>query len=105
MRHGLPPGDPRHGTGTGYTYWRCRCGICQEWNCVKQAEYRARRKPPPPGDPRHGQFSTYTNWNCRCESCRAAGLAHDRQWNAAHPGTTAARVRRWRQQQKKAMGQ
>lgn len=25
---GLTPGDPRHGTNTGYANWRCRCAPC-----------------------------------------------------------------------------
>lgn len=27
----LPPDDPRHGTGAGYDYWRCRCTDCKAW--------------------------------------------------------------------------
>lgn len=33
------PGDPRHGTNTGYTNWRCRCDRCVE---VGRATARAR---------------------------------------------------------------
>lgn len=37
---GLPPGDPRHGTTAGYSYWRCRCPECTAANT---AASRARR--------------------------------------------------------------
>lgn len=36
---GLPEGDPRHGTLTGYTFWSCRCDKCR--GC--QREYDSRR--------------------------------------------------------------
>lgn len=28
---GLPPGDPRHGTSSGYTLYGCRCDSCARW--------------------------------------------------------------------------
>lgn len=40
---GLPEGDPRHGTYTGYSNWRCRCEVCKEagrilWQETKRKE-------------------------------------------------------------------
>lgn len=32
----LAAGDERHGTPSGYAYWRCRCEICRQW----RSEYR-----------------------------------------------------------------
>lgn len=37
---GLEPDDPRHGTGTGYTYHRCRCGPCRQANTNRLRAYR-----------------------------------------------------------------
>lgn len=28
-KRGLPEGDPRHGTLTGYTNWGCNCDLCR----------------------------------------------------------------------------
>ena len=41
---GLPPGDPRHGTLTGYTIWVCRCRICQDVKNEYDAQYRERKR-------------------------------------------------------------
>lgn len=30
QRRGLAPGDDRHGTPNGYSYWGCRCAACTE---------------------------------------------------------------------------
>lgn len=40
-RPGLPAGDPRHGTCTGYEYWGCRCPSCYH---VKAANNRRQRE-------------------------------------------------------------
>ena len=32
-----------HGTGTGYSMWRCRCDVCREANRRRQGEYELRR--------------------------------------------------------------
>lgn len=44
VARGLPPDDERHGTGTGYTYWKCRCDDCKEWARMDARYKRLRAK-------------------------------------------------------------
>lgn len=65
---GLPEGDPRHGTGGGYTYYGCRCALCAEWAVAARAARKAQGLPD--GDPRHGATG-YNAYGCRCDVCKA----------------------------------
>lgn len=40
----LDPLDPRHGTSSGYTYWRCRCEKCSACVARKSAAVRRRER-------------------------------------------------------------
>lgn len=40
----LPVGDPRHGTPTGYTYWRCRCHKCRAYIATYARQRRKQSK-------------------------------------------------------------
>jgi hypothetical protein len=66
----------KHGTYSGYAYYRCRCDRCREAKRVQQQ--RLRRESPTVKDPArvpadaHGSESTYSNYACRCAVCRAA---------------------------------
>ena len=35
----------RHGTATGYNYFKCRCKLCREANRVRQEKYRRFKNP------------------------------------------------------------
>lgn len=41
-KRGLPPNDPRHGTLTGYTSYRCKCGSCRDAMRAYEVERRSR---------------------------------------------------------------
>jgi hypothetical protein len=43
-RRSRRPGDPRHGTGNGYTNWNCRCVECCQAYAPINAAQKARRK-------------------------------------------------------------
>lgn len=63
------------GSGTGYSYHKCRCSRCKEANTTRTARRRAERRlgredlihPDAP----HGTPGGYSNWGCRCEDCSA----------------------------------
>lgn len=77
----MPPVDmelgnpiPHGGSGNGYTYHGCRCGLCTEANARRASRRRHEREQmtKDPTDPRHGKLSFYTNFGCRCDRCREA---------------------------------
>lgn len=78
---GLPEGDRRHGTNTGYTNHGCRCKPCTYAASAHRAVLFARRvaKGLPPGDDRHGTTNGYSNWGCRCDLCTAAWAEKNRK--------------------------
>lgn len=41
---GLPEGDERHGTITGYRTWGCRCGACSFAGSKSNKDYSERAK-------------------------------------------------------------
>lgn len=90
VERGLPDGDARHGTATGYNYFRCRCEKCRVWNrgqkrTVSDADRRRRARAEraavglPAGDPRHGTVYAYREWGCRCAPCTAANTESSRR--------------------------
>lgn len=44
LKVGLEPGDPRHGTISGYAYHGCRCKACKAVAVQRNREGRARRR-------------------------------------------------------------
>jgi len=46
---GLPADDERHGSLSGYIYWKCRCDPCRQAN----SEYQAKRRGPTKARRRH----------------------------------------------------
>lgn len=71
----LTAGDKRHGTTTGYSNSRCRCGPCtQAWSTYSvSARHIRRAQGLVPGDPRHGTDNGYTNYGCRSTTCAQDG--------------------------------
>lgn len=70
----LKPQEPApHGTGTRYTYYRCRCELCRA--AMHQLHLSRREREPP----RHGTSSSYSNWGCRCARCKEAQCAYQRK--------------------------
>lgn len=43
-RKALEPADARHGTPTGYSYWRCRCDRCLHAGRKKNRRFMALRR-------------------------------------------------------------
>lgn len=71
----LAPGDPRHGTGGGYTNWYCRCDDCKAANRDSQRRRRLARRQRPVPDHVHGTDNGYCNYYCKCTDCCAAHRA------------------------------
>lgn len=44
VRGRLTPGDPRHGTASGYDTYGCRCMDCRRVNAARKADYKARQR-------------------------------------------------------------
>lgn len=44
MQRGLPEGDSRHGTVSGYTKWGCRCDPCREAANAYKRDLRAAQR-------------------------------------------------------------
>lgn len=70
------PAD-RHGTWSGYAYYKCRCEQCKAANKIYAAA-RQRGEPTPQeiltprAEPEHGSKAQYAR-GCRCGECQAAG--------------------------------
>jgi len=39
-----PTANIRHGTRSGYRYWKCRCPLCQAWNTAESKRYWRERE-------------------------------------------------------------
>lgn len=64
-------GDPRHGSGNGYSNLGCRCERCRRaWALTYQKRRERKRSEPTPVDA-HGTVSGYSYWGCRCPKCTA----------------------------------
>lgn len=72
----------RHGSPSGYNYWKCRCDACRAKNAEKSARFRANHvevgaidpvtgRFTVPGAP-HGSAGGYSNYGCRCDDCAEA---------------------------------
>ena len=73
-----------HGTITGYTDYRCRCGACRRAWLEYMRDWREKAlKGPIPESSAHGTRSTYNSYGCRCEPCKAANSAYMREYKAA----------------------
>jgi len=67
----------KHGTWSGYAYYRCRCPECVEASRTYAAARRKGEDTPaelltPPPTPAHGTRARFGR-GCRCEECRVAG--------------------------------
>lgn len=73
----LSPDDPRHGSGTGYAVYKCRCESCRTWASLERRTALERRKQEglPEDDYRHGTSTGYKTWGCRCVECRGANAS------------------------------
>lgn len=82
---GLKPGDPRHGTVTGYVNNGCRCSACNEAHTLdirkrrglrSREEWHAELRARPI---KHGTLHAYRKRRCRCEDCKQAEALHRRR--------------------------
>lgn len=60
----------KHGTLSGYTVAKCRCGGCREANARYMRSYRLRARKSDMLD--HGTARGYNLQGCRCAECKAA---------------------------------
>lgn len=87
------PAD-KHGSWTGYSYYRCRCEQCIAASRSYAAARRRGEKPSPTlltpqAPPAHGSAASYGR-GCRCAECRAAGS------RARVPLSVPSTIRRYR---------
>jgi len=83
MEKKLPKNSSRHGTLSGYTYYKCRCDKCKKNFSGYRAKLRKKyMKKSPEKDKllKHGDASTYTNYGCHCDKCRAAKMKVQREY-------------------------
>lgn len=68
----LSANDPRHGTSTGYTVYKCRCDSCVKGHSIRGITNRDKRyaRGLSDEDERHGTLTGYKIWGCRCSDCR-----------------------------------
>jgi len=93
--------DPKHGTGTGYGYHKCRCRDCRDYIALYERKRKGLDLNIPiipnvdqqnvlnmipienlfndPNDPRHGTTTGY-NIGCQCDPCKNAGSEYFKQY-------------------------
>ncbi len=76
--------DFTHGTLTGYTNRRCRCGDCRGAFAAYRRARRAKLRHAPAKQIPHGTLNGYTNYACRCYPCYQANAAYGREYYARH---------------------
>lgn len=74
----------KHGSPSGYIYWKCKCDECRKANTKKSHKFRECQVAAATlgGNGRryvenapHGTPGGYTNYGCRCDECREAFYA------------------------------
>lgn len=86
--------DEKHGTATGYEYWRCRCDRCREANREAMRRYTGSKPRLAEDDIPHGTRTKYRR-GCRCDGCREALREYARTEYRRRPEQIRARNRRW----------
>lgn len=77
---GLPPGDARHGTPSGYDSYICRCEECvtqKRESGYRNLAVRFAKGLPDEDDPRHGTQTGYKQYGCKCDRCRSSNAAYE----------------------------
>lgn len=86
--------DDKHGTVSGYEYWRCRCEQCRTAVREAKRQYGGYQPRPCDEDIPHGTRSKYRR-GCRCEFCVTAKREQARQHYRKHRAVTYAKTRAW----------